>query len=155
GARYVIFELQHRWFLYKCYRWSVKYFFDIRPQMRPLFVQKVAMKAAFRRSSHQKASTSLQRPRQQLRPCEFLAGAPQPECQPPSRRYTDLARNPHWHASHSGLSMEQNLASSTGAASDDADIAPAPDSPPSAGTAFSWPPRTVDFSVDVAPRVRR
>jgi hypothetical protein len=31
----MIFKLQHRWFLYKCYRWNVKYFFDIRSQCDP------------------------------------------------------------------------------------------------------------------------
>jgi hypothetical protein len=27
--------LQHAWFLYKCYRWNVKYFFDIRSRCDP------------------------------------------------------------------------------------------------------------------------
>jgi hypothetical protein len=31
----MIFKLQHQWFLYKCYRWNVKYFFDIRSQCDP------------------------------------------------------------------------------------------------------------------------
>jgi hypothetical protein len=31
----MIFKLQHQCFLYKCYRWNVKYFFDIRSQCDP------------------------------------------------------------------------------------------------------------------------
>jgi hypothetical protein len=31
----VILKLQHAWFLYKCYRWNVKYFFDIRSRCDP------------------------------------------------------------------------------------------------------------------------
>ena len=57
----------------------------------------------------------------------------------------------YWHASQSGLSMEQNFASST-VASLAAPIAP---TPPDAVTAFSSPPLPVDFSAEVAARVRR
>src|ERR1019366_3090595 len=57
-----------------------------------------------------------------------------------------LHRNPdtrlaYWQVSHSGLSIKQNLASST--------------TPPWVGTAFSAPARPVDFSAEVAPNVRR
>jgi hypothetical protein len=31
----MILKLQHAWFLYKCYRWNVKYFFDIRSPCDP------------------------------------------------------------------------------------------------------------------------
>ncbi len=62
----------------------------------------------------------------------------------------------YWQASQSGLSIEQNFASvagvlSTGAAATGAAAA----YPPSTGTAFSSPPRPVDFSAEDAPSVRR
>ena len=56
----------------------------------------------------------------------------------------------YWHASQSGLSIEQNLPSASAAPSP----APSP-SPPWAGTAFSSPPLPVDFSAEVAASVRR
>src|SRR2546422_2358994 len=52
----------------------------------------------------------------------------------------------HWHASQSGLSTAQNLASS---AADSASL------PPGAGTALSCPALEVDFSAWVAPIARR
>ena len=59
----------------------------------------------------------------------------------------------YWHASHSGLSMEQNFP----AASADPSPAPMPEAPrpPWAGTAFNSPPLPVDFSALVAASVRR
>ena len=53
----------------------------------------------------------------------------------------------HWHASHSGSSIAQNLGCAASAITGAI--------PPSLGTAFNCPARPVDFSVDVAPSVRR
>ena len=55
----------------------------------------------------------------------------------------------YWQASHSGLSIEQNFASSTtGAAA--ISFIPLP-----LETAFKEPAREVDFSAEVAPNVRK
>ena len=56
----------------------------------------------------------------------------------------------YWQASQVGSSMAQNFTSVAGS-----EAAAAPAMPPCAGTALSSPPRPVDFSADVAPRVRR
>src|SRR2546430_14595380 len=60
----------------------------------------------------------------------------------------------HWQDSHSGSSILQYLvsASPVGRA---AAVAPAAGIPSPAGTAFSWPAFTVDFSACVAPVARR
>src|ERR1700690_4095805 len=55
----------------------------------------------------------------------------------------------HWHASHVGSSIEQNFTSVA------ASTAAACVLPPAEFTAFNSPPRPVDFSAEVAPRVRR
>ena len=67
-----------------------------------------------------------------------------------------LDRPRYWQASHSGLSIEQNLPADSAAPSP-APAASAPDAamPPVAGTALSSPPLPVDFSAEVAARVRR
>src|SRR5258706_509045 len=66
----------------------------------------------------------------------------------------------HWQASHSGLSIAQNLGSSADAAPSptvlaDCAVEAAADMPPSEGTAFSCPALLVDFSACVAPIARR
>src|SRR5689334_7722586 len=63
----------------------------------------------------------------------------------------------HWHASQSGLSIEQNLMSLAGASSMLAGSAAAcmPDVLALLDTAFSAPAAMVDFSACVAPIVRR
>ena len=62
----------------------------------------------------------------------------------------------YWQASQSGLSMLQNLASVAGRASSCGAAAWAgAATPPATGTAFSSPPRPVDFSALEADRVRR
>src|SRR5450432_126993 len=66
-------------------------------------------------------------------------------------RHIATSLDDYWHASQSGLSMEQNFASSA-VASLAVPIAP---TPPDAVTAFSSPPLPVDFSAEVAARVRR
>ena len=60
-------------------------------------------------------------------------------------------RASYWQASHSGLSIEQNLAPSAAPSP----AAPIADMPPDAGTAFNSPPLPVDFSAEVAASVRR
>src|SRR6478735_6763490 len=59
----------------------------------------------------------------------------------------------YWQASHSGLSMEQNLASSD--APSPAPAAAALFITPEVDTAFSSPPLPVDFSAEEADSVRR
>ena len=64
------------------------------------------------------------------------------------RSGTGTAR--YWQASHSGLSIEQNLPAASAAPSP----RPSP-MPPCVGTEFSSPPLPVDFSAEVAASVRR